>query len=349
MKISVVIPFFQREPGLLSRAVASVAAQVLPTDCMIDIIVVDDGSPTPARDESLVVLPTSVRLRILEQNNQGVGAARNAGLDAAEPDTTVVAFLDSDDVWAPTHLSNAVEQIGDGADFYFDNNIIDDGVDAFSYSAFIQRTHGILDDRRPITAVMTGPVGFETILQECLPHTSQVAYNFNRHREVRFKTDLRRAGEDHLFWLTLASRSKKIVYSTMIGGRRGFGVSIYRETLGWDSPNGLSRLADEILLRSTISGSFDLSKSHRSLLRRDAQKSHDHFLFLALRNARRQPSGIASALRRVLTENPSSWGMFARAVFHLPNHVRDLREQRAMTQASGLPSAVSAHVSINAP
>lgn len=349
MKISVVIPFFQREPGLLSRAVASVAAQVLSTDCVIDIIVVDDGSPTPAREESLVGLPETVRLRILEQNNQGVGAARNTGLEAAEPDTTVVAFLDSDDVWAPTHLSNAIEQISDGADFYFDNNIIDDGVDAFSYSDFIRKTHGKLDARRPITAVMTGPVGFETILQECLPHTSQVAYNFHRHHEVRFKTDLRRAGEDHLFWLTLASRSTKIAYSTMIGGRRGFGVSIYRETLGWDSPNGLSRLADEILLRSIISRNFDLSKSHRFLLRRDAQKSHDHFLFLALRNAKRQPSGIASALRRVLSENPSSWGMLARAVCHLPNHVRGLREQGTITQAGGLPSAASAKVSIGAP
>ena len=334
MKISVVIPFFQRERGLLSHAVESVTAQVLPIDYVIDIIVVDDGSPMPARDETLVPLPDSVRLRILEQSNQGVGAARNAGLEAAEPDTAVMAFLDSDDAWTPTHLSSAVEAINNGADFYFDNNIAYDGVDAFSYSTFIQKTHGTLDVNKPFTAIMSGPAGFEAILQECLPHTSQVAYKFTSHRGVRFSTHLRRAGEDQLFWLTVACRSKKIAYSTMIGGRRGFGVSIYRETLGWDSPNGPSRLADEIFMRSTISRNFDLSKSQRSLLRRDTQKSHDHFVFLALRSTRRQPGGIASALRRILTENPSSWGMFARAIFNLPNHIRDLRKHGATAQTA---------------
>lgn len=342
MKISVVIPFYQRERGLLARAVESVVAQLLPPDCVVDIIVVDDGSPTPARYETLVPLRDKFQLRILEQKNQGVGAARNAGLDAAKTDTSAVAFLDSDDVWTPAHLRDAIEQLKDGADFYFDNNIIDDGVNAFSYSTFMMKTHGSPTVDPPLIGVMQGPAGFEAFLRECLPHTSQVVYDFDLHRDVRFNTRLRRAGEDHLFWLSLASRSKKITYSTAIGGRRGFGVSIYRETLAWDSPNGLSRLADEILMRSTISQMFVLSDAHKHLLRRDAQGSHDHFLFLALRNARRQPRSVASALRRILTESPSSWVMLARAVINLPKHVVDLRIERSVAQTGDQPSSATA-------
>ena len=45
--ICVVIPYYQREPGILRRALASIAAQ---RDCPlpIHVIVVDDASPAPA-------------------------------------------------------------------------------------------------------------------------------------------------------------------------------------------------------------------------------------------------------------------------------------------------------------
>jgi glycosyltransferase involved in cell wall biosynthesis len=54
MKVSLVIPFYQHERGLLARAVDSVVAQLLPPDCVVDIIVVDDGWFTSARDDTLV-------------------------------------------------------------------------------------------------------------------------------------------------------------------------------------------------------------------------------------------------------------------------------------------------------
>ena len=49
MKTGIVIPFFQRKSGLLARAVASVIAQEKAEAAAI--IVVDDGSPRPARVE----------------------------------------------------------------------------------------------------------------------------------------------------------------------------------------------------------------------------------------------------------------------------------------------------------
>ena len=44
MKCSVIIPYYQREPGVLQRALKSVFAQ---SHADFDVIVVDDSSPLP--------------------------------------------------------------------------------------------------------------------------------------------------------------------------------------------------------------------------------------------------------------------------------------------------------------
>jgi cellulose synthase/poly-beta-1,6-N-acetylglucosamine synthase-like glycosyltransferase len=48
-KTSVVIPYYQEEPGILRGAVMSAIAQEGVSD--LEIIVIDDGSPAPARDD----------------------------------------------------------------------------------------------------------------------------------------------------------------------------------------------------------------------------------------------------------------------------------------------------------
>jgi GT2 family glycosyltransferase len=93
----VVIPTRDRW-SLLATTLASVAAQ---RDVALEIVVVDDGSATamppsgaPWQDE---------RLRVVRHDaSRGVAAARNAGIAAARG--TWVAFLDDDDVWAPSKL-----------------------------------------------------------------------------------------------------------------------------------------------------------------------------------------------------------------------------------------------------
>ena len=79
---------------------ASVASALGQTFGDTELIAVDDGSG----DATLDILNAidDPRLRIIAQENRGVSAARNRGLDAAQGD--YVAFLDADDSWDPSCL-----------------------------------------------------------------------------------------------------------------------------------------------------------------------------------------------------------------------------------------------------
>jgi glycosyltransferase involved in cell wall biosynthesis len=94
--VSVIVPTYQRRESV-QRAVRSVLAQTFRD---FELIVVDDGSRDGTR-ASLAALGDSITY--IWQENRGVSAARNAGLERARGE--LVAFLDSDDRWLPEHLT----------------------------------------------------------------------------------------------------------------------------------------------------------------------------------------------------------------------------------------------------
>jgi glycosyltransferase involved in cell wall biosynthesis len=102
--VSVVLPTYDR-PQKLRAAVESVAAQ---TYSNIELLVVDDCSPTPARPVLATDAPESLNYTcIRHEENRGANAARNTGIRAAEGE--IVAFLDDDDRWDPTKTMIEVE------------------------------------------------------------------------------------------------------------------------------------------------------------------------------------------------------------------------------------------------
>lgn len=92
--VSTVIPVYNGE-RFLAAAIESVAAQSYPAR---ELIVVDDGST----DSSPAVARTQPGVKLIEQRNRGVAAARNAGIAAAQGE--FLAFLDQDDLWVPRKL-----------------------------------------------------------------------------------------------------------------------------------------------------------------------------------------------------------------------------------------------------
>jgi glycosyltransferase involved in cell wall biosynthesis len=95
--ISVVMPVYNAEK-YVATAVKSVLAQTI--DCW-ELIVVDDGSSDDPRSR-LDPYMTESRISYFRQDNQGVSAARNAGLARAKGDW--IAFLDADDALTPHSL-----------------------------------------------------------------------------------------------------------------------------------------------------------------------------------------------------------------------------------------------------
>lgn len=100
--VSAIIPTYNHATYVI-EAVESVLAQ---THKNIEIIVVDDGSSDNTRD---VLAPYMPRIRYIYQQNQGLSAARNAGIRNAGG--SYVAFLDADDVWLPEKISSQVADI----------------------------------------------------------------------------------------------------------------------------------------------------------------------------------------------------------------------------------------------
>jgi glycosyltransferase involved in cell wall biosynthesis len=91
----------------IADAVTCALAQSMPD---LEVIVVDDGSDRPAADA--LQSARDERVRILRSvANQGVSAARNSALAAAR--APVVAQLDADDLWKPTHLEGVLGELED--------------------------------------------------------------------------------------------------------------------------------------------------------------------------------------------------------------------------------------------
>ena len=110
--VSVVLPTYDR-PDKLRRAVATVAAQ---TYDPVELVVVDDHSPEPARavldDCDTTGLATVTCIRHGE--NRGANAARNTGIREASGDC--LAFLDDDDRWESEKLARQVDAMEAGGE-----------------------------------------------------------------------------------------------------------------------------------------------------------------------------------------------------------------------------------------
>lgn len=99
-KISVIVPVYNVEK-YLSRCLDSLISQTLSE---IEIICVNDGS----KDNSLEILndyaKKDIRIKIIDQENQGVAVARNNALKIAVGE--FVGFVDSDDWVSPDFYEN---------------------------------------------------------------------------------------------------------------------------------------------------------------------------------------------------------------------------------------------------
>lgn len=108
--VSVVIPAYNAA-ATLDATLRSVRAQ---RHQALEIIVVNDGSTDRTRAIAEEHGRLDPRVRVLDQVNMGVAAARNTGWRHAQSD--LIAFLDADDVWAPTKIERQLEAFRTGTE-----------------------------------------------------------------------------------------------------------------------------------------------------------------------------------------------------------------------------------------
>ncbi len=99
-KVSVIIPTYNREQFIV-RAINSVLSQIYRD---FEIIIVDDGSTDHTKN---ILDQFNGKIKYIYQDNQGVSAARNRGIQ--ESSGQYIAFLDSDDYWVPEKLTLQVD------------------------------------------------------------------------------------------------------------------------------------------------------------------------------------------------------------------------------------------------
>src|SRR4051812_20898906 len=96
--VSVVIPAYNAA-ATLDETLRSVRSQ---THGALEIIVVNDGSADGTGTIAQRHAAVDHRVQVVTQDNAGLAASRNAGWMRARSE--VIAFIDADDLWAPTKI-----------------------------------------------------------------------------------------------------------------------------------------------------------------------------------------------------------------------------------------------------
>ena len=207
VKVSVILPIYNQEK-YLSHALDSLQNQTLKET---EFICVNDGS----KDNSLNILTKysnlDKRVKIINQNNQGTGQARNNGLKAATGE--YIAFLDPDDTLEPDALETlykkSKKQNCDMLVFNFKRvNEKGETLSCFNLKKRLQRFYNIQEDTN---------FHWRDIKSRILGGLYPVAWNkFYKHELIK-KYNLHFANsnlaEDNVFVFGASLAAKNIGYS----------------------------------------------------------------------------------------------------------------------------------------
>ena len=198
MKISIVVPIYNAEK-YISGCVDSLLGQTYKD---IEIILIDDGSTDKSPEICDNYVKEHANIKVIHQQNGGVSAARNRGMETAVGE--YVVFVDADDYVLPTYCENLIG---------FADEITDLIVSGF---VFVEGTGKI---KKTVKV---------TDLSNCTPESLKTNFDFYYHlallnspfaklykkdliKDICFNTDVS-MGEDFLFNLECYKKSKSIKF-----------------------------------------------------------------------------------------------------------------------------------------
>ncbi len=325
-RLAVVIPYFQRQPGLLRACVQSVLAQQVDAD--LSVLVVDDSSPRPAAEE-LQGLDDS-RLHLIVQPNAGPGAARNRGIDAIDPGTQYIAFIDSDDVWEAGHLARLLRAFDAGCDMAFANSRRFGHADTRFEWGKGQRyqlrasEHEALGDE---VYAFRGDFFDFAVHRSAIISTSTLAYRFGTMPDLRFNTALFN-GQDRFFKLQCSQHARRVGISMAVGATEGQGENIF-DSSGWGSEKGLRLLHSYIQLPKLILATLPLTPPQRRHVQAQLEETRQSVLSTTLHLLRAGKRVDWRMLARTLRADPITLLILPRSLWRA---LRRRAEGRAKDQ-----------------
>jgi succinoglycan biosynthesis protein ExoW len=300
-EVAIVMPYFQRQPGILRATLQTVFAQRnSPT---FNLIIVDDGSPAPV-DIELQDLTDRERSQItlIRQSNQGVAAACNVGLAAVPRTAQWIARLDSDDHWDPDHLARGVAMMRAGFDFFFANEQGGEPVPRLEVVGFRASDHIPRDEGPELYEMRSG--GFLDMMLEHAQVCSSTVLMGNKFASLRYRKTHAMCEDMHLF-LDIALQSPRVAFSSRVHVTHGPGVHV-NHVADWKSNRALRTACDFVEYYRRILIEVKLTPTQASFIRkRYAQCRTDvATVVLGMLGAGRIPD--LGLMRRFIWQQPST-------------------------------------------
>ena len=268
--IAVIIPFFQRKPGLLAAAIRSAVGQEAAGP--MTVVVCDDASPSPAETELAALAPEQrERVILVRQANSGAGPARNAALDAMPRGIEWIAFLDSDDRWEPGHIARALAALREGYDFCFADALREPQTQTHFHAAGFKASRHKPLGAAPGLFEFTGnfltlniamsPVSISTVVMRASALIGQ-----------RFPA---MAVEDLMLWFQLAQSPIRVALDATLQVHYGHGDITLAD--GWTSRRALRMCLSYHRVFMRVAREFDLTAEQRAILTRRMADNRRNF------------------------------------------------------------------------
>ena len=196
MKLSVVIPLYNKESTIV-KCLNSVTSQTLLPN---EIIIVNDGSSDSSAKlvESIIENHLHLDIKFINQSNKGVSQARNLGIKTAKNE--LIALLDADDEWHQDYILQM-------------KKLIQNYPDARIYSSFHRKKDADGNFFLPFHILHQGFMGyipdyFETSIKVPLINSSCVILSKSCFFEQGGFEVGAKVTEDLLLWFKFASNYK---------------------------------------------------------------------------------------------------------------------------------------------
>jgi glycosyltransferase involved in cell wall biosynthesis len=213
--VSVVIPAYNCA-DYIAPCLDSILAQDYPH---LEILVVDDGSSddTPARVQAY-----GAPVRYLRQANSGSAVARNLGIESAQGE--LIAFCDSDDLWAPARLKQQVAFLLGQQQYQAVCGRFKAVPDHYTMADAARESYEAEARLDPDKSGWT----YLRVLESSIYHLDTLLVRREALATVRFNKDYRR-GQDFDFWLQLLHVTPIAQLHNLYGFYRQSAISITRK------------------------------------------------------------------------------------------------------------------------